>query len=340
LLSRASVSTLAGAGGRAAEETFSITMSNPTENQGLEAVTGKRSNKDLRGGRCWGMHKLLAPGLAVFFVSLVPAVALPPVVDDAGLTRALIEGLGKAVAEGKAVSGEVLKKAAAAAPRELALSLAKRKAGAVSPGYEALSKSVYIIGSVYKCGKCNNWHTGGMATGWALTSDGVMVTNAHVFSNMTGESWGVCSIDGKVMRITDVLAMNVEADLAVFRVDTGGASLRPLPLAEDAPVGARVTMISHPDGRFFFQTSGEVARYLMAPSSDGKKQTLSMSITADYAKGSSGGPALDASGAVVGIASSTQSIYYGSEKPEDGPLQMVVKNCVPVAALRAMVKKP
>jgi S1-C subfamily serine protease len=83
-----------------------------------------------------------------------------------------------------------------------------------------------------------------------------------------------------------------------------------------------------------------VARYLMAPTLDGKKQKTAMSITADYAKGSSGGPALDASGAVVGIASSTQSIYYGSEKPEQGPLQMVVKNCVPVAALRAMVKKP
>jgi len=319
-------------------------MTNPREIQGFEAESAKRSNKGARERRCWGMNKLLVPVLAVFSLSLACALGSPPVVDDQGLTRALTEGLGKAVAEGNAISGEELKKAAEAAPRELALDvavgLAKGKAGAVSPGYEALSKSVYIIGSVYKCGKCTNWHMGGMATGWALTSDGVMVTNAHVFSNATGASWGVCSIDGKVMRITDVLAMDVDADLAVFRVDTAGASLQPLPLAEDAPVGTRVTMISHPDGRFFFQTSGEVARYLMGPTIDGKKQKLSMSITADYAKGSSGGPALNASGAVVGIASSTQSIYYGSEKPEDGPLQMVVKNCVPVAALRNMVKKP
>jgi serine protease Do len=317
-------------------------MSNPTKkNQRIGQETGKRSNKAPRGGRCWGMNRLLVlPALCVFSLSLVPAMAQPPVVNDVELTRKLTEGLGKAVDEGKAVSGGVLKKAAEAAPREFPVSLPKGKAGAPSPGYEALSKSVFIIGSVYKCGKCSSWHMGGMATGWALTSDGVMVTNAHVFANATGESWGVCSIDGKVMRITDILAVDGDADLAVFRVDTAGASLRPLPLAGDAAVGTPVTMISHPDGRFFFQTSGEVARYLMAPTLDGKKQKTAMSITADYAKGSSGGPALDASGAVVGIASSTQSIYYGSEKPEQGPLQMVVKNCVPVAALRAMVKKP
>jgi serine protease Do len=302
---------------------------------------GSGDNCGLRR-RCWGMPRLLAPLLLVLSLPVLDAVALP-VVDDGALTKALTEGLGKAADEGTAVSGEVLAKAAAAAPQEVKVNVTKGKRGSPSPGYEALSRSVFIIGSVYKCGKCSHWHMGGMATGWALTSDGVMVTNAHVFTGATGESWGVCSVDGKVFRITDVLAMDVDADLAVFKVDTAGATLRPLPLADDAPVGARVTMISHPDGRYFFQTSGEVARYLMAPTPDGKSQKTAMSITADYAKGSSGGPALDSSGAVVGIASSTQSIYYNAEagKPEKGPLQMVVKNCVPVAALRAMVaKKP
>ena len=63
-----------------------------------------------------------------------------------------------------------------------------------------------------------------------------------------------------------------------------------------------------------------------------------MSITADYAKGSSGGPVVDDAGHVVGMVSTTESIYYGSRAndPKDpkGPLQMVVKNCVPVEAIR------
>ena len=52
-----------------------------------------------------------------------------------------------------------------------------------------------------------------------------------------------------------------------------------------------------------------------------------MSITADFAKGSSGCPVLDDHGTVIGIVNNTESIYYdddGNRKQLD--LQMVVKN--------------
>ena len=63
-----------------------------------------------------------------------------------------------------------------------------------------------------------------------------------------------------------------------------------------------------------------------------------MSITADYAKGSSGGPVLNPAGEVVGMVSSTQSIYYESDNGQPkGPLQMVVKNCVPVDAVKQLL---
>jgi hypothetical protein len=64
-----------------------------------------------------------------------------------------------------------------------------------------------------------------------------------------------------------------------------------------------------------------------------------MSVTADFAKGSSGCPVMDETGAVVGVVNNTESIYYdddGRKKQTD--LQMVVKNVTPVSAVRSLFK--
>ena len=117
------------------------------------------------------------------------------------------------------------------------------------------------------------------------------------------------------------------------------SGMTPLPLGEAAEVGDKVRVISHPERRFFMQTSGGVARYHLREARKGGKASEWMSITADYAKGSSGGPVLSTRGAVVGMVSSTQSIYYGAPGGSDakGPLQMVIKNCVPCKALRDLL---
>jgi S1-C subfamily serine protease len=66
-----------------------------------------------------------------------------------------------------------------------------------------------------------------------------------------------------------------------------------------------------------------------------------MSITADYAKGSSGGPVFNDRGEVVGMVSSTSSLYYQTDSPEapkeKGPLQMVIKNCVSLPEPRQLL---
>ena len=66
--------------------------------------------------------------------------------------------------------------------------------------------------------------------------------------------------------------------------------------------------------------------------------TVTVQIGKPYAVGSSGGPVLDNKNRIVGMVSNTQSIYYGSDigKEPKGPLQMVIKNCVPVSAIKAM----
>jgi len=48
---------------------------------------------------------------------------------------------------------------------------------------------------------------------------------------------------------------------------------------------------------------------------------------------------MDSAGNVVGMVASTQSIYYPPKKKEDkkGPFQMVIRNCVPVSAISALI---
>ena len=259
----------------------------------------------------------------------------PLVVDDAKLIRQVQKDLGEIADGEEGVSGEALAEAVKEAPTSCELELKGELPS--SSGYGDLTRSVFALTSVYKCGKCDKWHVGGAASAWCLSGDGVFVTNYHVLEGAKGASYGVVSRDGEVWPVTEVLAADKPNDLAVFRVK--GEGFQRLALGKAAEVGDKIRVISHPNRKFFLQTSGEVARYHVARSRENKKGSVRMSITADYAKGSSGGPVLNECGEVVGVVASTQSIYYGEDDEGDQEnLQMVVKNTVPVAAVREVVE--
>lgn len=272
---------------------------------------------------------VVATGLMVLLAGTVVATAEIPVIDDREILEGFVDRLGAFAERGDLPDSGALKKQAAEAPAVLKsdrpLPLTSDVAG--DPG-----RSVYVFGSVYQCDKCDEWHIGGLATAWALTADGLMVTNQHVFQNPRGAAMGVVDRDGRVHPVVEILATDEAADIAVFRVE--GEGLAPLRLGPPAAVGSRVRVISHPQRRFFTQTFGHVSRYHVRPARKHRSESTWMSITADYAKGSSGGPVLDAENRVVGMVANTKSIYYDSNsgKPE-GPLQMVVKNSVPITAI-------
>lgn len=259
------------------------------------------------------------------------ASAAPFVVDDNKLITSFQDGIG-AIADSKDhITADDLAKAV----KEASKSIGGLKLPDASPAEP--SAAVYMVGTVYKCGKCDKWHPGGIASAWALTTDGVMVSNYHVFEKATGAAMGVCDREGKTYPVLEILAADKAADIAIFRVKAD--DLAPLALGSPAEIGSGVRVISHPDRRFFMQTSGEVSRYHQQPARKNQPATVWMNITADYAKGSSGGPVIDDAGKVVGMVSSTQSIYYESNNGQPkGALQMVVKNCVPAAAIRALLK--
>ncbi len=199
--------------------------------------------------------------------------------------------------------------------------------------YSRCKASVLAIGRLYKCGKCTKWHLSS-ASGFALSEDGVIATNYHVVDSKEGVALGAMDSNGKTFVVSEVLAANKSDDVAILRLLD--AKLTPLPLADRAPVGTAVSVISHPDGRYFTMTKGDVSRYFVARSKTG--QANRMAITADYAKGSSGAPVLDATGSVVGMVSATNSIYYSREKGHNENLQMVIKSCVPVDAIHRLLR--
>ncbi|WP_431293068.1 S1 family peptidase [Pedobacter sp. P26] len=110
-----------------------------------------------------------------------------------------------------------------------------------------------------------------------------------------------------------------------------------LPLAKSANVGDQVFVLGHPKGMHYFFSQGNVTNRYMeeAGPDDARFFREMMTISADYATGSSGGPVLDLYGRVVGTVSNTKMYTHSEMNPS---VQMVVKNTVPVESLWKLIR--
>jgi len=202
--------------------------------------------------------------------------------------------------------------------------------------YDRYKPSVLIVAGIYKCEKCGRDHAG-PAGGFLITADGAFVTNYHVVNNPKNRTLVAMTDEGKVFPVKEVLAAGKEDDVAILRLDAADAVFKPAVLSTEAPVGAHVSVISHPDRRFYTLTDGIVSRY--STSTVGGKKTSVMMITADFARGSSGGPVFNDCGAVVGYVGSTVSVYYNVDKGRKDNLQMVFKQCIPTGNVLKLIKR-
>jgi hypothetical protein len=196
---------------------------------------------------------------------------------------------------------------------------------------EEVQKAIAVVGGVYKCKRCTHWHVA-PASGFLIAED-LVVTNFHVVNQPERAALAVRLFDSRVFMVESVVASNERFDLAVLRIPKTGVT--PVALGQAAPVGAKVDLISHPNQKFYTLSEGRVARYFMTQRDH--KTVPAMSITADFGRGSSGAPVLNEAGEVVGIAASTESLYYTEKDDEQKNLQMVFKNCVPVSQLRELI---
>ena len=138
---------------------------------------------------------------------------------------------------------------------------------------------------------------GGRGAG-VVVADGLVVTNAH---NLRGSQVTVTFADGRTAE-GNVAGHDIDGDLAVIDVDTGGAPALPWATGASAGIGTPVFALANPGGRGLRVTFGFVSgveRAFRGPR--GRRITGSLEHTAPLLPGSSGGPVLDAGGQLLGI---------------------------------------
>lgn len=250
--------------------------------------------------------------------------------DDLGLKRRL-ERAGHTLMQAKKTTpvADLIKQLA-----RRQCKLAPRRPGqkAMTPTeiYAHCKPSVLIVAGLYKCARCTKWHVG-CSSGVLIDPAGVFLTNYHVINNTKHKAMVAMTADGQIYPVAEVLAASAADDVVVARLGVGRRRLPALAVAIGSAVGSRVAVISHPTSRFYTFTTGVISRYHKAKRS-GKTAEM-MTITADFARGSSGAPILNDRGAVIGLVASTSSVYYPAKKPKKEQLQMVFKQCVPARSI-------
>lgn len=164
--------------------------------------------------------------------------------------------------------------------------------------------SVAVVGLIHECPskKCQRNHSS-LSSGVVIHSSGVVATNFHVVDAKRANPKGmaVMTTDRKVFFVDEVLAADKDNDVALLQLKDAH-DLDAAPVYADEPVGKPVTIISHPKNMFYSLTQGVVSRYGIH-----RKRSI-LYVTADYARGSSGGPIFNDRGDVVGLVSSTASL--------------------------------
>jgi serine protease Do len=292
---------------------------------------------------------LITTGYAQRPVSPTPApepkVAIDPhaannkqvMLDDRARMATLITKAGKLMADKKTAPIATLTKQLSRKTCELKLPPRGKKRLTRPEIYSRNVSGVLVVAGLYKCGKCVKWHASA-ASGFVISSTGAIATNHHLFESSKKSALVAMTHTGKVYPVKEVLAASKADDAVILQLDTGGDKLTALSLAADTPVGTDVTVISHPKHRFYTLSAGVISRYSRQRSKRGMMNTVT--ITADFARGSSGGPIFDPCGNATAMVASTSSVYYTETKGVQKNLQMVFKQCVPAASILKLAGKP
>jgi S1-C subfamily serine protease len=242
-------------------------------------------------------------------------------------TAALLLALAALVAAG-CNSGDD-KGSSAGGPREVTTTKVKVVQGIGGQGtgfdpaeiYKRLSPGVVTVLSVFggASSLLDSGGEGGQGSGFVLDGKGYIATNAHVVTNgdsaKRAEQVFVEFSDGNRVS-ADIVGVDLNADVALLKVDPAGLSLTPLTLGQshNIDVGEPVAAIGSPFGERQSLSIGVISA--LDRNIDSLTQfKIGDAIQTDAAinPGNSGGPLLDAHGRVLGINAQIKSQSGGGE---------------------------
>ena len=259
-----------------------------------------------------------------------------PVIDDLEIFFHIQDEATALIAAQKVTLRDELVRQLKAAPDHIDLKIAAAPLSATPRWglYEACKPGVLVVAGIYKCKVCGKFHPS-PAGGIVLTAGGIAVTNYHVVENPENTTLVAMTSDQRVVPVKAVLAASKLYDLAIIQLDGKGFS--PLQLTSGAPVGSDIFALTHAAGHFYDLSRGIISRRAMTEHTTLEDGVPILEITADYARGSSGCPILNAAGQVVGMVRYTTSVYYTEENGNQRNLQMVIKACATSEEILKMV---
>jgi putative serine protease PepD len=145
-------------------------------------------------------------------------------------------------------------------------------------------------------------------SGVVLTSDGLIVTNAHVVSDAAGGRITVDLSDGRTVAAT-VVGIDQATDLAVIQAE-GVSGLKAATFGDSdvLEVGDTVLAVGNSLGLEGSVTAGIVSALHRSLETDGGSLGDAIQTDASINPGNSGGPLVNAAGQVVGITTANASV--------------------------------
>ncbi len=198
--------------------------------------------------------------------------------------------------------------------------------------YAREAPGVVTVISLFEGDRDDRVPTGGegLGSGFVISGDGRIATNAHVVTN--GEGNAIRRAETIYVQFSDgnqvparIVGTDLNSDVALIEVDPADLTLRPLPLGSSRglTVGAPVAAIGSPFGEPQSLSVGVISgvnRTIDSLNSggsgaEGGRFAIGGAIQTDAAinHGNSGGPLVDAAGRVIGINAQIQSTGGGGE---------------------------
>ncbi|MBS0657836.1 MAG: trypsin-like peptidase domain-containing protein [Verrucomicrobia bacterium] len=134
----------------------------------------------------------------------------------------------------------------------------------------------------------------GTGTGFFVSAEGHLVTNAHVVEG--GAKFRIKREDGSAMNVAGVLVYDRATDLAVLKVEGQRLPILALGRLERPEAGEKVVVVGSPLGLEGTVTDGIVSANRTVQTDE------VIQITAPLSPGSSGSPVADLKGRVIGVA--------------------------------------